>query len=270
MSEKFCALLFCGLLTFSLSFAQTEAPKPDFDQAFQLGVETLQKGDPHAALEIFKTLLQEKTNDPTLLTNAGIAASKSGLPGLAISFLRDSLQLNSDAIQTHQAIEFVETQLPVKEIPHNVEFWEIYRANVLNSLPLIPLLCLGAILTLLVGLLLLRWIADRKKAFQDDESLPRLKAIHFIAVSMFAIVMVLGLSKFVDVRQMRATVVPEKISTKSAADSEAPPLFELYAGLEVLVIREQGAWVQVRFPGGPTGWLERSAVRISTVTPFAN
>lgn len=250
----------------SLAQSETPAAGPSFASALQ----ALQTADYQKALDEFLILLQDKPKDPSLLTNGGIAAAQMGQLGLAASLLRDSAELNPDVIQTQQALAFVLDRLPVKEIPHNIESWEVFRTHVLTGIPLAALLLIGAPLILLVGLLFLRWIGDRRKALLHEETLPRLGWVHILAAVLLTFHLALVFAKLVDLGQPRGTILPEKTAARSAADPQAPALFELFAGFEVLVLRESGqgdqAWVQVRYPGGPTGWIEKKAVRVSVVS----
>lgn len=237
---------------------------------FQRGVEMSQKGQGKEALSLFQEVLKKDPQNPSVLTNAGIAAAQSEQWGLSISYLRDAAHLDPGLLQTQKAIEFVQTRLPIKEIPHRVELWESYRQEYLGGISLIPLLLLGALLLLLVGLLFLRWMNERKKALDNDEPLPRLRLIHVVAAVLLVLQIALSLSKFYEIQEVRATILPEKVAIHSAPDTEAPSLFDLYAGLEVRVLRRQGDWLQIQYPGGPTGWINQSALRISALSSFDN
>lgn len=261
----FLLLFYCGSPSgFLAPVYAVEPSPPDFNRAAELS----QKGEGAQALALWQQLLSLNPQDPALLTNAGIAAAQSQQWGLALSYLRDAVHLAPHTEQTQQALEYVQARLPVKEIPHNVELWESYRSSVLGGLSLIPLLLVGALVTLLVGLLFLRWLDDRRLADENDEPLPPFRAIHLISLVLFLAFSGLILSKVYEGLETRATILPEKVAVHSAADAEAPSLFDLYAGLEVWVLRHDGDWVQIQYPGGPTGWLKEDSLRISTVSPF--
>lgn len=233
---------------------------------FAHGVDLLRQGKADEALASLQSVLESLPHDPALLTNLGLAAAQSKKWGLSLSYLREAQEKGSNHPQTAQAIEFVSSQLKVKEIPHQVEAWELFRSYVLQGLSLPALLALGAVLVLLVGLLALRFINERKKALLDEEPLPRIRIIHIFAGVLLSICTVLSLAKLVDLSDVRAVILPETVAARSAADPEAPALFDLFGGLEIIVQREvakeTGTWAQVRYPGGPVGWIEKKDLRI--------
>lgn len=269
MTKRICdfikTIIFIPVILASApSLAQdSEAGSP---ATFASALDALRKGESQNALDEFQVLLSRSPDDPALLTNAAIAAAQLNQLGLAAGLLRDSIELDPSSLQTRQALAFVMDKLPVKEIPHTVEFWELYRNQVLKGISLFALLAVGAPVLLLVGLLFLRWTAERRKAWADEEPLPPLRWIHGVAVILLALNLVLVISKLIDQGQVRGSILSPKIEARSAADASAPALFELFAGLEVLVLREKDDWVQVRYPGGPTGWVEKNALRISTIS----
>lgn len=165
---------------------------------FSLGVDLLRQGKAEEALTNLQNVLQQVPHDPALLTNLGVAAARLEKWGLALSYLKEAKELGSTYPQTADAIAFVTSQLKVKEIPHQVELWEVFRTYVLQGLSLSALLILGAVLILLTGLLALRFINDRKKALVDEEPLPRIRFIHILSGILLVLCTTLTLAKLVD------------------------------------------------------------------------
>ena len=57
-----------------------------------------------------------------------------------------------------------------------------------------------------------------------------------------------------------AVVLVDRAEARSGPGPDNPVLFTVHEGLEVELGRARGEWVYVRVPGGPSGWLPRSAV----------
>jgi len=229
---------------------------------FVHGVDLLRQGNAEEALTSLQTVLQHSAHDPALLTNLGIAAARLEKWGLSLSYLREAQELGSSYPQTATALNYVTSQMKIREIPHQVEFWEVFRSNVLQGISLYTLMFIGAFVILLTGLLVLRFINDRKSALASEEALPNVRFIHILAGVLFCAWLGLTLAKVVDQTHVRAIVTNDVVSVKSAANPEAPTLFELYAGLEVIVQRESGDWAQIRYPGGPAGWIKKQDFRV--------
>jgi hypothetical protein len=55
-------------------------------------------------------------------------------------------------------------------------------------------------------------------------------------------------------------VVSEKTTVYSAPNDKSAALFDLFAGLEVVLDQSNDQWVQVTYPGALTGWIPKSSV----------
>lgn len=248
--------VFCILLSLSI-LARAES------DPFVLGVQQLQAKDSKSALESFREVLKQHPDDPAVLTNAGIAAQEAGAKGWAIAYLRHALTLGSTLRETKQALEFSLSTLQVKELPHEIEPWEKFRENVLVGISLPWLLFFNGGALLLCGVVWISFFRDRKRAEENEINYPPLRVIHWAASAVLAVSLTLVLCKILDLSEVRGTIVAEKIQAFSAPSTEAPSLFEITEGLEVIVQREDGKWLQIRYPGGPTGWVTTDQVHIT-------
>lgn len=230
---------------------------------FDRGVSLLQEKNASEAVAAFKEALESRPDDPTILTNLGIASFVAGQKGWAMAFLRQALSQGSNHPETRRAFQFVSSQLEVKELPHEVELWEVFREKVLLGISLTHLLATFALILLLAGLVFIRFLARRQRALKDEGPLPGFGAMHGATVLVLLISLALLWAKWADETQVRATVVADKVPVLTAPSAEAPPLFDLFAGLEVIVQREQNGWYQVQYPGGSVGWIARENVHIT-------
>jgi hypothetical protein len=238
-------------------------PKEFGSDSFAKGIQQLQTKDASGALTSFREALLQHPDDTAILTNLGIAAQEAGLKGWAIAYLREALTLGSRLRETRQALEYSLSQLQVKELPHEIEPWEKLRENVLVGISLPWLLFFNGGALLLFGIVWIRFLKERKLAFENESLLPTLRPMHWAASFVFLISLSLVACKILDLSEVRATIVAEKVSAYSAPSTEAPTLFEITEGLEVLVQREEGKWLQIRYPGGPTGWVNLDQVHIT-------
>lgn len=248
------------IVLFSLFGRAESEPKSD---PFAAGIQALQTKDPKMAMERFREALSQHPDDTAILTNLGIAAQEAGQKGWAIAYLREALTLGSSLRETRQALEFSLSQLQIKEIPHEIEAWEKLRENVLVGISLPGLLFMNALALLLCGLVWINYLKGRKIALENETVFPPLRIIHWAASLVLVVSVSLVICKILDLSEVRGTIVGERVQAFSAPSKEAPGLFEIYEGLEVLVQRSQDQWLQIRYPGGPTGWVPADQVHIT-------
>ena len=230
---------------------------------FVRGVQQLQAKNAKSALESFRASLKQHPDDPAILTNAAIAAQESGAKGWAIAYLRQALTLGSTLRETRQALEFSLSTLAVKELPHEIEAWESFREKVLIGVSLPWLVFFNGGALLLFGIVWISYFRDRKQAEENESNYPPVRIMHWAASLVLVVSLTLVACKILDLSEVRGTIVAEKIQAFSAPSKDAPSLFEITEGLEVIVQREDGQCLQIRYPGGPTGWVSIDQVHIT-------
>ncbi len=258
MHPRLLILAFVILCQFN---ARAESVAPG--DPFAKGIQQLQANDPSGALASFRESLLQHPDDPAVLTNLGIAAQSAGQKGWSIAYLREALTLGTGLKQTRQALEFSLSQLQVKELPHEIQAWEKLRENILVGISLPWLLFFNGGALLLFGVVWINFFKLRKVAFENETPLPALRVMHWSASTVFVVAVGLVACKILDLSEVRGTIIAEKVQAYSAPSSEAPGLFEITEGLEVLVQREEGTWFQIRYPGGPTGWVRADQVHLT-------
>jgi hypothetical protein len=118
----------------------------------------------------------------------------------------------------------------------------------------------SAIFLLTGSWLLLRYFGARRRALLDEQPLPPFPTVGIVLSLGFFVMSFLAVAKAVDQSSLRGTVLPKKIEARSTPDAAGTVLFDLYEGLEVIVQQANDSWIQVTYPGGPTGWVPKSAV----------
>lgn len=256
------------LLSFLLGFTFfSAAENRNFPQAFAQGVVALQKEEPTEARKAFLEALSADPQNAAARLNLGIAYAKEGDFGRAMAHFRIVLEQDPWSRAAREGLRFSHSKLAVKEIPHQIELMETLRRGILSYFGLRFCLALGALLTLGAGWMLLRWLGDSRRARRAQEAPPSLPISTTIMILMWVSALALIAAKWTTMKDPRATIVDTPVDVLSAPD-EGTKLSEFHPGFEVIVRRERNDWLQVSYPGGPTGWIPaRHAIRHSTVVP---
>ena len=250
----FALSILCSILGGRVAAAQSAESK------FHEAVSAFKKGDLKQAKGLFLEVLDlEGANAPALF-NLGLIEQKSGRSGMALGLWRKALVIQPEDSPTRAAIDWAKSKLERSEIPHEVELWESLRDMVLSRATLDKFLFVSAALLLAYGWLLLRYFGRRRQALLDERPLPAFPAFAVALAVIFVFSCGLSLAKAIDMKTVRGTILVKKIEARSAPETTATPLFELYEGLEVIVKRVAGDWVQVTYPGAASGWVPKSSL----------
>jgi tetratricopeptide (TPR) repeat protein len=235
-------------------------PPSTFEELFKNGVQSYQSGKYDEARELLSQALDKDPNSVSALTNLALTQFQLGKKGYAVALLRKSLALNPDFPTSKAALQFILPQLEVKEIPHEIQFWESFRSQLLEPVPMWVYLFLTALFLFAAGWLWLGFFGRRRKALKDNELLPPFPTVAFVLALGFVICFSLNVLKIYDFQTPRGTVIADKISVLSAPDEKSVTLFDLYAGLEVVLLSVNNEWVQVTYPGALSGWVPKATV----------
>lgn len=248
------------LSAFWTASANSQAAKSSGESHFRTGIEAYQKGDADEARAAFAQALQVSSENPNALYNLALIEQDLGRTGMAIALWRKALALNPGYQPARQALNWATDRLERKEIPHDTEIWETFRTSALVQFSLESFLLVTVLLLFLSGWLLLGYFGKRRQARLDEKPTPKPSFSVLLFSTLFVLFAGLSLSKTFDQQSLRATVIPKKIEVRSTPDPEGTVLFDLHEGLEVIVRDSMGEWRQVTYPGGPTGWVPKTAV----------
>ncbi|MEZ0393083.1 MAG: hypothetical protein ACAH59_12755, partial [Pseudobdellovibrionaceae bacterium] len=208
----------------------------------------------------FTQALEKESDNVQALTNLALVQYQLGQKGWAVALLRKAHQLAPDFSTPKASLDFILPQLDVKEIPHEIQLWESLRSQFLIPFSHHSYLFLTALSFFASGWLLLSYFGRRRAAFRDEKSLPAFPVIPLIIASLFVFSATLTALKLWDSKIPRGTVVMEKITVYSAPNDKSVALFDLFAGLEVILNQSDSQWVQVTYPGALTGWIPKTSV----------
>jgi tetratricopeptide (TPR) repeat protein len=236
-----------------------------FEAAYQAGVKSYQEKKFDAAKNDFQQALNKEPQSIAALTNLALAQFQNGQKAWAVALLRKATNLNPEFSTSRNALSFILPQLEVKEIPHEILLMETAHSRILAPFPTFIFSIFAALFVFASGWSLLRFFGLRRRSIQSENPPPPFSFLNVLfLLGAIASLTLFGM-KLADQRLVRATVVTsDKLGALSLPDEKAPSLFDLYPGLEVIVDQEQKDWYQITYPGGPTGWVPRSAVFITT------
>lgn len=244
--------------------AQDPSPQPtNFQDSFKAGVQFYQNKKFPEAKEAFQKALDFDQNNLQALTNLALTYFQLGEKGWALALLRKAQNIDPLFSTPKSAFQFIQPQLEVKEIPHELTTWEAIRSRFIQPFSQASFVFLTAVFLFAAGWSWIQYFSARQKADAEEKPYPPFPLFSLIYSIGFVCMFLLMLGKFYDLSLSRGTVVISKASVLTLPDEKAPLLFELYAGLEVLVLKKENAWMQVQYPGGMTGWVKENSVFIT-------
>jgi tetratricopeptide (TPR) repeat protein len=241
------------------SDSPSESPS-SFEELFKNGVQSYQDGKFEQARDSLLQALDKDPNNVAALTNLALTQFQLGRKGYAVGLLRKALTIDPDFSTSRAALRFILPQLEVKEIPHEIQFWEGLRTQLLEPVPLWAYLFLTALLLFSSGWLSLGFWGQRRRAIRNNDVLPAFPTVAFFLSLGFIFCFSMSALKVYDFQKPRGTVIADKVTVYSAPDEKSASLFDLYAGLEVLVLSINSDWVQVTYPGALSGWVPKATI----------
>lgn len=247
-------------LILCLILALPFAAGADFESSFRDGLAAHQTKDYAKAKTLFTEALSLQPGNTAAMTNLAITELELGENGLAIAWFRRALTLEPGLAKAERGLRYAQSKLEIKEIPHRLEFSETLRNDVLERAPARAFLGLTALLILTSGWLLLGWFGRRRRARESQELTPSFPPTAGLLLILTAVLIALTVLKIHDLSLPRGTIVVKKTPALSAPAENAPTLFELHEGFEVVILELKDDWIQVNYPGGLTGWVPKTAV----------
>lgn len=256
-------ILFC-VFVFENTQAQPELQTETKTDAFQEGLNALQTKNYQQAQTKFSEFLKTQPDNAAALTNLGISVFHLGQKPWAIAYFRKALAVSPGFPEAQRGLDFVWSQLEVKEIPHQIQNYEIIRELLLVPASEFAFLWLSSVIFFLFGWSLLSYLGQRKKALEEDLPFPGPPWMSVVAAVLFIITTTLAGLKIYDVQIPRATIVESKVAAQSAPGENQLNLFDLYGGFEVIIRNHSGDWAQVTYPGAMTGWIKKDSLYLTS------
>ncbi len=254
-ARTFITILFC-LFVFEKAQAQSSP--------FETGLVNYQNKKFTEAKAAFEEALKSSPTDAAALTNLGLTAYQLGQKSWSVAYFRKAITLNPSLPAASQGLAFVLPQLEVKEIPHQIETYELIREKFLEPAGEYSYFWLLAGLVFLLGWSLIKYFGQRKRAETEDLVYPPFPWMAVVAGIFSVIFLSLAIAKIYDTQIPRGTIIEEKVSAQSAPGENQLSLFDLYGGFEVLIRSQSSEWVQVTYPGALTGWIKKTSLYVTS------
>ncbi|MBX2996247.1 MAG: hypothetical protein KF681_15585 [Bdellovibrionaceae bacterium] len=255
----FQGLLLCVFLASGpLAGAQESTVPP-----FQAGIESYQKQDYSAAQTAFEAALKDRPWEASVLTNLALTHYRLGQRGWALGYARRALHFEPGHTEASQLIAAIAQEGKLRDLPHRIEVWELLHHNVLTAASAPAFVALLLLMTVAALWAWLSFFGARRRALASENALPGFPFLPVLFSILFVTSALLALAKWKDASDLRGTVVVERVQALTAPSDQSPSLFELIEGLEVVVRKTEGDWLQVTFPGAMTGWVPKSALLLT-------
>lgn len=249
------------VLIFTLTFSHYGWTQSDsFADLFKQGTQHYLAKDYAKARDAFAKSVEKDPHNATAVTNLALAQFQLGNKPLAIGLLRKALDLDPELSAARSGLKYVQSQMDIRDIPHQLEYYESIRTKLIAPVPRGAYLILTALLLFASGWTLLSYLGRRRRALQEEKTLPSIPILGiFFSLSFMLFATLLGL-KCYDSSILRATVIDEKISLQTAPGDNQVAILDLYGGMEVIVKSIDKDWSQITYPGSVTGWVKSSSL----------
>ncbi len=246
-----------------------------FLQVFQEGLAFQKEKKWDDAINRYQTLLDQSqnnlTNEQASVVYHNMAASSFEKTDFVRSFIwsKKALSLNSDNEYSKILFTEVTKKFQTPQIPHQISAAESFENAVLDKMTMDSLL-IGFFILFACSLYLggKAWLLRRRLQLESETASVQKKyplglLVAFIAVGFFALAFG-GVSfvKWKDSLQMKAIVSAEKAPVQTAPGGGQAVIYDATAGLEVDILKIEKDFVQIRYPGAFSGWVEKKNLEI--------
>ncbi len=246
-----------------------------FPQLFQAGLADQKEKKWDDAVGKYQALLDQSqnnlTNEQASVVYHNMAASYFEKADFVRSFIwsKKALSLNSDNDFSKTLLSEVTKKFQAPQIPHQISATESFKNAVLDKVTVDSLLIGSFILfafTLHIGTK--AWILRRRLQLESETASVQKKypvglTIAFVAVGFLTLAFcAASFAKWKDNLQTKAIVSAEKAPVQTAPGGSQAVIYDATAGLEVDVLKIENDFVQIRYPGAFSGWVEKKNLEI--------
>ncbi|AHI04615.1 TPR domain-containing protein [Bdellovibrio bacteriovorus W] len=249
------AVLMCVVFSsLSLAADKSESSEVHFQKANELYFAKKYE----EAKQAYTELLQSSPDNADVTTNLALSEFHLGNKFASLGWLRRALYLDPSHSQAQQGLNFVTSQIQVREVPRQIPFFENIHHSLLAKFPLPAVFLIGFLCLMAFAWGLISFLAQRRNAFRQQASLPTLPWRVVISGAFFVLFTLMTGLKLYDLSLLRGTVISESVSLQTAPGDNQVTILDVYGGNEVIIQQTQGEWAQVTLPGSVTGWIKTS------------
>ena len=231
-----------------------------FEQLFEESVKSFQAQNYQQAADLLGQALSLNPHHPEALTNMALTQYELGQKMAAYVYFKKALSREPKNLAAQQGLDFVKSQIQVRDIPHQIELYERARHILVTPVPVHVPYFFTWLFLIIVGT---RWIQNRlakRKAFLAGEDRPPFGVLNWTLCLFLAAAIGWTLFYNHDKSLTRALIREETLNLRSAPSAESPAILEIYGGLEVEVLRREDGWTQIQHPGSYAGWVPSSSL----------
>lgn len=229
-------------------------------ESFSKGLSAYNQKQYEEARSQFSEALKENPQNVAVMLNLALSFYQLGQKGMALGYLSKAVKLDPAFQEAVTAIEFVKKDLKSNAVPSKESTYEYFNKTIASQISLNMVLFFAAFTLLFSGFLGIRYLANRKKAHDEELDSPDFPVVGVVFLVLFLFSGLVGAAKIHEAYTPRAIVLADSTSIKLTPGQEQADLFVLNEGSEVLVGQIQNDWVQVTYPGSYTGWVLKEKI----------
>ena len=210
------------------------------------------------AIDLYEQLITQGYNEATVCYNLGNAYFKNGQLSKSILWYERALRLAPDNEDIKHNIAFVNQQtIDNMEIQSEtfIKVWfyairDLFPVTVWSILSILFVVACCLCIILMIVLSLPRW---------------RMTLFVLVCVSfVFAVLSIVfaNLQKNNMIRKDEAIIMDKIVTVKSTPDVSGTNLFTVHEGIKVQITDKAGNWIEIRFPDGNKGWINKDAIEV--------
>ncbi len=248
-----------------------------FPQLFQQGLANQQNKKWDDAISKYKNILDQGlnglTNEQASVIYHNMAASAFEKADYLNSYVwsKKAITLNPNNSFAKNLFSEAGKKFQPTQIPHQISTVESIQKVGLKYVSF-DILLIGVLAFFSISLFLsLKIWLSRKKDRLESESLSTQKKQPIGAViSLIALLLVtasflfLSVIKWSDLTVPKAIIISDKASVQTATGGDQASIYEASAGLEVDILKMDANFVQIRYPGAFSGWVNKKNLEILT------
>ena len=251
-----------ALCFFTLSFAVYAQDAGSKESIFQKGIQAYQSKQYEDARASFQSLLDQGFVTAEILHNLALTQYQLNQKPLALALWRKALSLDPSLRAARNGRDFTEGELNQRGYERD-QITQFLR-SLLEYVSLYEALWMVALMIGAAGFLWIRYLGERKTAFDEELPLPTFPTAAVILSSMLVVWVAFTGLKARQSFKVRATVIGSGVNARSLPAEDGVGLFELRGGSEVLIRRANDGWSQVLNSDGSSGWIKNSDLFITS------
>ncbi len=251
---KFYSFLFCTIVLIT-EFC--------FGLTFDEGVLAYNNKNYIEANSKFEEFLKNDPDNINTIFNLGIVNIQNNQLSKSLYYFRLLQDKSPREPDVERAIEYIDKKMETKNFQKETTFLEEINNKVLYWLTVPEFLIVQLLLSLIIGLYIVRFVAYRIKIISMDEDPPLILKKHWVMVFiLMAINFFTFMKLFIDQRELGTIIYNGKLILKSGPSILSADLNDIYDGFEVKVLQSYKGWTQVSYQNNIIGWVESKYLAI--------